>query len=153
MNFYREWSDKFDEILRLMFFEYPDCVKETSIIKLRANSQYSAVHTVQQRTKQALLRELKGQTLFNAEELEQLYNNFHKLFPPNAVDTNFMNYEQLKKLLNVYAPFWRGNETIISRIFSYWDANIDDLVDLVDIAPGLSKIVHGKFEEKIKCKN
>ena len=147
----REWSDKFDEILRFMFIDYANCIDDKTIMKLRINSQYSAVHTVQERTKKALLRELKGQTMFSTDELEKLYRNFHKLFPANATDTNFMNFEQLKKLVNLYAPYWRDNTEILERIFSKWDANGDGLVDLVDLAPGLSRIVHGSFPEKLKC--
>lgn len=134
-----------------MFFEYENCFVDKAIVKLRTNSQYAAVHVVQERTKKALLRELSGQTLFSSEELEKLYRNFHKLFPPSSTDTNFMNFEQVKKLINLYAPYWRDNIEIIKCIFNKWDANGDNLVDLVDIAPGLSIIVHGSFEEKLKC--
>ena len=132
-----------------MFIDYKDCVQEATILKLRANSQYTAVQNVQQRTKRALLRELKGQTLLSADEMEKLYNNFRNLFPPNSPDTNFMNFEQYQKLLNQYAPFWRDHSTLITKIFELWDANNDLLVDLVDIAPGLSHIIHGTLEDKL----
>ena len=148
----RTWSEKFDEVLRLMFFDYANCIDDSEIHRLRTNAQFSAMQSVQHRAKRSLLRELSGQTKFSEEELEKLYGHFRSLFPPSASDTNYMTLIHFKKLLNIYAPYWRDHESFVERMFVTLDKDNDKMVDLVDIAPCLSKIVHGNYHERIRCK-
>ena len=145
------WAGSFDEVLRLIFGEYQNVIDEDEIYVLRSNSQFKAMKQVQNQAKRTLLRELSDRTLFSSEELENFYTKFHQVFPLHSEDTNYMTFDHLCKLLNIYAPFWRDKTEFLKLIFKKWDANQDGLVDVVDIAAGFSTIVKGSFNEQLRC--
>lgn len=143
----RKWSGH--EVLQVAILDFGETVTNKKVTELRALAQFEAMQLVESNSKRTLLRELKDKTKFSEEELESFYHKCRSIFPADSQSNTLMDEVLFSKLFNVYAPFWRGKALFTRCAFRTWDRNNDGLVDMVDIAPGLSVALKGDYLERL----
>jgi len=89
-------------------------------------------------------------THFTREELIVLHENFHKAAQASPQDgTSVINKEQFQAILQS-ANIQTANQGFLDELFNAFDKNNDGTVNFIEFCTGLSVMLKGTSEEKLK---
>ena len=90
------------------------------------------------------MEELKAQTNFTAEELQDWYKEFRSSWPKGV-----LTIEEFKKAYSSYFPLGDASE-FAKHVFRVFDQNDDGRLDFREFICGFSVGLRGSVEEKLK---
>ena len=90
------------------------------------------------------MEELKAQTNFTAEELQDWYKEFRSSWPKGV-----LTVEEFKKAYSSYFPLGDASE-FAKHVFRVFDQNDDGRLDFREFICGFSVGLRGSVEEKLK---
>ncbi|XP_022302315.2 neurocalcin homolog [Crassostrea virginica] len=90
------------------------------------------------------MEELKAQTNFTAEELQDWYKEFRSSWPKGV-----LTVEEFKKAYSSYFPLGDASE-FAKHVFRVFDRNDDGRLDFREFICGFSVGLRGSVEEKLK---
>lgn len=97
------------------------------------------------------LRQLQRKTKFDHVELEAFYDLFQSL---STVEGDNENEGGITKEVfeQCLGPLGLEKNLVTERIFSFFDQDNDQVIDFGELVCGLSVLLKGTFDEKVKCK-
>ena len=90
------------------------------------------------------LAELKEQTNFTVEELQEWYKEFSSSWPKGA-----LTVDEFKKAYSTFFPLGDASE-FAKHVFRVFDQNDDGKLDFREFVCGFSLVLRGRIEDKLK---
>nr|XP_022300118.1 hippocalcin-like protein 1 [Crassostrea virginica] len=90
------------------------------------------------------LVELKEQTNFTVEELQEWYKEFSSSWPKGA-----LTVDEFKKAYSTFFPLGDASE-FAKHVFRVFDQNDDGKLDFREFVCGFSLVLRGRIEDKLK---